>query len=84
MNLLRRQLLQLAAGAVAAPAASWRNCRRGRFMTMLPGNASAPIPKFASYRGEFDCELRNQRSTSNSMILVRFLNLKFLNEFAAI
>ena len=21
--------------------------------------ASAPIPKFASYRGEFDCELRN-------------------------
>ena len=32
---------------------------------------SAPIPKFASYRGEFDCELRNQRSTSNSMILVR-------------
>ena len=33
--------------------------------------ASAPIPKFASYHGEFDCELRNQRSTSNSMILVR-------------
>ena len=33
--------------------------------------ASAPIPKFASYRGEFDCELRNQRSTSKFMILVR-------------
>ena len=26
----------------------------------------------ADYRGEFVCELRNQRSTSNSMILVRF------------
>ena len=33
--------------------------------------ASAPIPKFASYRGTLVCELRNQRSTSNSMILVR-------------
>jgi hypothetical protein len=32
---------------------------------------SAPIPKFASYCGESDCELRNQRSTGNSMILVR-------------
>src|SRR5712691_11095143 len=27
-----------------------------------PSATSAPILKFASYRGEFDCELRNQRS----------------------
>ena len=53
-------------------------------MSRRPNETSAPIPKFASYRGEFDCELRNQRSTSNSMILVRLLNLKFLNEYAAI
>ena len=46
--------------------------------------ASAPMPKFASYRGEFDCKLRNQRSTSNSMILSAALNLKFLIECGAI
>ncbi len=34
--------------------------------------SSAPIPRFASYRGTLVCEPRNQRSTSNSMILVRF------------
>jgi hypothetical protein len=54
----------------------------GKILTMPL--ASAPIPKFASYRGEFVCELRNRRSTSNFMILVRLLNLKFLNECAAI
>ena len=27
------------AGAAKVPAARWRNCRRGRFMTMLPGHA---------------------------------------------
>jgi len=43
---------------------------------------SGPIPKFASARVTFRCELRNLRTTSNFMILVRFLNLKFLNELA--
>jgi hypothetical protein len=47
-------------------------------------SASVPIPKFASLCGTFVCELRNQRDTSNSMILVRSLDLKFLNERAAI
>src|SRR5437899_2162884 len=28
------------AGAAKAPVARWRNCRRRRFMTMLPGHAS--------------------------------------------
>src|SRR5437660_10283116 len=50
---------------------------------------SAPIPKFASLRGTLSCELRNQRSTSKYMFLVRFMilvplfDLKFLNEPAA-
>ena len=47
-------------------------------------NASVPIPKFAHPRGTLRCELRNQRDTSNFMILVRYLDLKFLNELAAI
>ena len=34
--------------------------------------SSAPIPKFASFRGGLFCELRNQRSTSKILILVRF------------
>src|SRR5215204_3343175 len=34
--------------------------------------ASGPIPKFVSVRGTFRYELRNQRTTSNFMILVRF------------
>jgi hypothetical protein len=45
---------------------------------------SVPIPKFASLCGALVCELRNQRDTSNFMILVRHLDLKFLNELAAI
>jgi hypothetical protein len=40
--------------------------------------SSIPIPKFA-----LSCELRNLRDTSTSMILVWFLDLKFLREFAA-
>src|SRR5438552_2889169 len=31
---------------------------------------SVPVPKFVSPRGTFSYELRNQRNTSNSMILV--------------
>src|SRR5438128_2187763 len=31
-------------------------------------NASAPIPKFASYRCTLACELRNQRSISQQLI----------------
>jgi hypothetical protein len=34
--------------------------------------------------GTLRCELRNQRDTSNFIILVRHLDLKFLNELAAI
>ncbi len=49
-----------------------------------PGAApSGPIPKFATTRGTFRCELRNLRTTSNSMISSAGLNLKFLNELAA-
>jgi hypothetical protein len=46
--------------------------------------ASVPIPKFAHPRGPLRCELRNQRDTSNFMILVRHLDLKFLNELATV
>src|SRR5476651_2397988 len=31
------------AEAAKAPAARWNNCRRGRFITMLPGNASGSM-----------------------------------------
>ncbi len=41
------------------------------------------IPKFATTRGTFRCELRNLRTTSNSMISSAVLNLRFLNELAA-
>src|SRR6266849_1774366 len=55
-----------------------------RFCAHKPGmNASVPIPKFASLCGTLACELRNPRDTSKSMILVRFLDLKFLPERAA-
>jgi hypothetical protein len=37
----------------------------------MTGNRfSGPIPKFVSTRGTFRYELRNLRTTSNSMILV--------------
>jgi hypothetical protein len=38
---------------------------------VVPRN-SGPIPKFVSVRGTLKYELRNQRTTSNFMILVRF------------
>src|SRR6185295_20062804 len=59
--------------------------RRPRFAHMTNQfHPSVPIPKFASLRGTLVCELRNQRDTSNLLILVRFLDLKFLNKRAAI
>src|SRR6516162_986938 len=39
--------------------------------------ASVPIPAFAHPCGSLECELRNQRDTSNAMILVPLLNPKF-------
>src|SRR5258705_10422658 len=44
---------------------------------------SGPIPKFVRARCILRYELRNLRTTSNSMNLVRLLNLRFLNELAA-
>ena len=44
--------------------------------------ASVPIPKFACFAGTPSCELRNQRDTTKYIILVRFLDLKFLREFS--
>src|SRR6516162_7698427 len=44
---------------------------------------SGPIPKFVSTRGTFRYELRNLRTTSNSIILVPLLNPKFATAFAA-
>src|SRR4029077_20592544 len=52
--------------------------------TLASHDSSVPIPKFAHPRGTLRCELRNQRDTSNFMILVRHSDLKFLNELAAI
>src|SRR5205085_10472480 len=46
-------------------------------------NSSGPIPKFVSYRGTLVYELRNLRTTSNSIILVPLLNPKFAIAFAA-
>src|SRR5271166_3551315 len=42
--------------------------------------ASAPIPKFASLAAHSDANFGIKRGTSNFMILVRVLNLKFLHE----
>jgi len=41
-------------------------------LKMQQRRISGPIPKFASSRVTFRCELRNLRTTSNFMILVRF------------
>src|SRR5437899_9902037 len=49
----------------------------------LHAQASVPIPKFAHPCGGLECELRNQRDTSNAMILVPLLNPKFANALAA-
>src|SRR5438045_9514192 len=40
--------------------------------------ASAPLPKFVIHRSTFRHELRKQRGTSNSKILVPLFDLKFL------
>src|SRR5204862_3989206 len=45
--------------------------------------SSAPLPKFVIHRSTIRHELRKQRGTSNSMILVPLFDLKFLTEFAA-
>src|SRR6266850_7141103 len=44
---------------------------------------SAPFPKFGIHLSTLRHELRKQRGTSNSMILVPLFDLKFLTEFAA-
>jgi hypothetical protein len=58
-------------------ASTWCVHRWVRFRT------SAPLPKFVTHRRNLQHELRKQRGTSNFMILVRLLNLRFLNERAA-
>ncbi len=45
--------------------------------------ASGPIPKFASARVTFRCELRNLRTTRQLYDPSAVLNLKFLNELVA-
>src|SRR5438876_12039584 len=45
--------------------------------------ASAPLPKFVIHRSTLWHELRKQRGTSKSMVLVPLFDLKFLTEFAA-
>src|SRR5829696_1588075 len=52
----------------------------GAFQTL---GASAPLPKFVIHSSTFRHELRKQRGTSKSMILVPLFDLKFLNEIAA-
>src|SRR5262249_58975980 len=47
---------------------------------LTPGNYVLAI---AHPCGRFECELRNQRDTSNAMILVPLLNPKFANALAA-
>jgi hypothetical protein len=46
--------------------------------------SSVPIPKFAMLCSKLRSELRNQRDTSKSMILVPLMNPKFAIELAAI
>jgi hypothetical protein len=46
-------------------------------------SAGVPIPKFARDCSKLRCELRNQRDTSNSTMLVPLLNPKFANVLAA-
>src|SRR5712691_495275 len=53
------------------------------FSRLARSSTSAPLPKFVIHRGNLQHELRKQRGTSNSMILVRLLNLRFLTEHAA-
>src|SRR5882757_9451524 len=54
------------------------------FMVNLNGKrSSAPLPKFVIHCGTLWHELRKQRGTGNSMILVPLFDLKFLSERAA-
>src|SRR5713226_2104360 len=59
--------------------ARMRGRRRYDQIGPAPGGnaASVPIPKFAYTPGTLSGELRNQRDTSKSMILVPLLNPKF-------
>src|SRR5438093_4191697 len=57
---------------------------RGFSANSTGGRASVLIPKFASICGTLSCELRNQRDTSNFMILVPLLNPKFAIGLAAL
>jgi hypothetical protein len=50
---------------------------------MIRDHPSVPVPKFAHPRATLKCELRNQRDTSNFLMLVRSLDLKFLSKLAA-
>src|SRR5215813_9926345 len=45
---------------------------------------SAPLPKFVIHRGPLGHELRKQRGTSKSMILVPLFDLKVLKEAALV
>src|SRR5437764_15445396 len=45
--------------------------------------ASVPIPKFANLCGTLQCELRNQRDTSNSMVLVPLFEPEVRNRFCS-
>src|SRR6476619_4516457 len=58
---------------------SYRDCHTARRAA-----ASVAFPTFVSFRSTRFYERRKQRNTSNFMILVRHLDLKFLNELAAI
>jgi hypothetical protein len=69
------------------PAGMGRDDDRIRWM-LLFGLVSGHTGLVLRFRSSPDtatrsCELRKQRSSSNSMILVRALNLKFLNDLAA-
>src|SRR5439155_25144701 len=54
---------------------------RTRPRCTLQLQASVPIPKFARLCGNLGCELRNQRDTSNSMILVPLFEPEVRNRF---
>ena len=66
-----------------APEEARRGGGAGAEAEAVRGATSAPFPKFVIPRSIPRHELRKQRGTSNSMILVPLFDLKFLNEFAA-
>jgi hypothetical protein len=63
-------LLDTARVRIACANRAASHCHSSSVMQISP--TSGPIPKFASARVTFRCELRNLRTTSNFMILVRF------------